>query len=96
LYGDEYIGTPQEHNGFIIAVDLARLNQPEAYYTAAARFREEIESCPPAEGVSKVMWPGQPEAEMRERQLDGGIGYSEDELRSISALESRFSTKLVG
>jgi uncharacterized oxidoreductase len=96
LFGDAALGTPHELNWFMIAVDLARFNQPAAYSAAAARFREEIESCPPAVGVSKVMWPGQPEVEMRDRQLDGGIDYSDDEIRSISALEVRFSRKLVG
>lgn len=95
LFGDAGLGTPHELNWFMVAVDLNRFTQPANYFPAAAHFREEIESCPPADGVSRVMWPGQPEAETRERQLRDGIEYSDDEIRSVAALEARFSIKLV-
>jgi LDH2 family malate/lactate/ureidoglycolate dehydrogenase len=95
LFGEASLGEPHELNWFMVAVDLQRFAQPAEYFAAAARFRQEIESCPPSEGVSKVMWPGQPEAETRDRQLTSGIEYSQDELRSLAGLEARFAVKLV-
>jgi LDH2 family malate/lactate/ureidoglycolate dehydrogenase len=96
LFGDAALGTPHELHWFMVAVDLRRFAQPESYFAAAARFRAEIEACPPSQGVEKVMWPGQPEAETSKRQLSGGIEYSHDEIRSIAALETRFSVRLAG
>jgi uncharacterized oxidoreductase len=96
LFGYAGLGTPHDLNWFMVAVDMKRFAQPASYFAAAAHLREEIEACPPADGVSKVMWPGQPEAETRERQLGGGIEYSDDEIRSVTALEAKFSVKLIG
>jgi LDH2 family malate/lactate/ureidoglycolate dehydrogenase len=95
LFGDACLGPPHELNWFLLAVDLGRFVQPDNYFAAAASLREAIESCPPSKDVSKVMWPGQPEVETRERQLSGGIEYSQQEIRSLAALETRFAVKLV-
>jgi LDH2 family malate/lactate/ureidoglycolate dehydrogenase len=58
-------------------------------------LRSKIEACPPASGVVKVMWPGQPEVEIKARQSTEGIEYEPDELRSLSALATRFGEKLI-
>ena len=94
LFGDAVLGTPHELNWFIFAVDLKRFVDPADYFQAAGHLKQEIEQCPPAHGFEKVMWPGQPELERLERQSAEGIEYSDNELRSLSGLEARFSMKL--
>jgi len=94
LFGDAVLGTPHELNWFIVAVDLRRFVDPDEYLQAAGHLKQEIEQCPPADGFTRVMWPGQPELERLERQSAEGIDYSEDELRSLAGLEARFSIKL--
>jgi LDH2 family malate/lactate/ureidoglycolate dehydrogenase len=96
LFGDAALGPPHELNWFMIAVDLQRFVDSARYVTSAGRLRGEIESCPPLEGFARVMWPGQPELETMTRQGAEGIDYSEDELASLSGLEARFSTTLLG
>ena len=94
LFGDAALGTPHELNWFIAAVDLARFAQQASYFAAASAFRDAIETCPPSEGFSKVMWPGQPELEKLAEQREQGISYSDEEIRSVAHLETRFSVKL--
>ncbi len=94
LFGDAVLGTPHELNWFIVAVDLKRFVDPSSYFQAAGHLKQEIEQCPPADGFARVLWPGQPELERLERQSGEGIDYSEDELRSLSGLEARFSMTL--
>lgn len=96
LFGEAALGTPHELNWFITAVDLSRFADRTCYLTNATRFKREIENCPPAEGFDKVRWPGQPELEKLEEQSQRGISYSDDEVRSVAHLETRFSTKLLG
>lgn len=95
LFGDAVLGTPHELNWFMVAVDLNRFVKRDSYFSAASHLRKEIESCPPAAGFSKVMWPGQPELETAVRQEANGIEYSDDEIRSLASLEARFSLTLV-
>jgi LDH2 family malate/lactate/ureidoglycolate dehydrogenase len=94
LFGDAVLGTPHELNWFIVAVDLKRFVDPGSYFQAAGHLKQEIEQCPPADGFARVMWPGQPELERLHHQSAAGIDYSEDELRSLSGLEARFSMNL--
>ncbi len=96
LFGDAVLGEPHELNWFIVAADINRFIGESDYFSAAKVLREKIETCPPAVGVEKVMWPGQPEIESTSRQVAEGIEYSADELNSLSSLEARFATRLVG
>jgi LDH2 family malate/lactate/ureidoglycolate dehydrogenase len=96
LFGDAVLGEPHELNWFVVASDLSRFRRAPDYFDAAKVLREKIETCPPADGVEKVMWPGQPELESKSRQGAEGIDYSVDELNSLAPLEARFSTRLVG
>jgi LDH2 family malate/lactate/ureidoglycolate dehydrogenase len=95
LFGDAALGTPHELNWFMVAMDLNRFASPSDYAASAAMLRSKIEACPPASGVVKVMWPGQPEVEIKARQSTEGIEYEPDELRSLSALATRFGEKLI-
>jgi LDH2 family malate/lactate/ureidoglycolate dehydrogenase len=95
LFGDAALGTPHEMNWFMFAMDLSRFASPNEYVASAATLRSKIEACPPADGAVKVMWPGQPEVEMKEQQSAAGIEYAPDELRSLAILEARFGEKLV-
>ncbi|MBS0532165.1 MAG: Ldh family oxidoreductase [Proteobacteria bacterium] len=95
LFGDAALGVPHELNWFMVAMDLNRFTSPGDYAASAAMLRSKIESCPPADGVAKVMWPGQPEVESKARQSAVGIEYAPDELRCLAALETRFGEKLV-
>lgn len=94
LFGEAVLGTPHELNWFIVAVDLNRFVDPSNYFQTAGHLKKEIEQCPPADGFSRVMWPGQPEIERLERQSAEGIDYSEDEFRSLAGLQARFSMTL--
>jgi LDH2 family malate/lactate/ureidoglycolate dehydrogenase len=96
LFGDAVLGEPHELNWFVVASDLGRFRRASDYFDAAKVLREKIETCPPADGVEKVMWPGQPELESKSRQDAEGIDYSVDELNSLAPLEARFTTRLVG
>lgn len=96
LFGDAVLGTPHELNWFMVAVDLKRFVDVDGYFSAAQRLRSEIEACPPQDGFKKVMWPGQPELELKALQQTEGIEYSDKEVCSLEGLESRFSIKLAG
>jgi uncharacterized oxidoreductase len=95
LFGEAALGVPRELNWFILAVDLKRFVGPAAYYAQAGLLREAIETCPPSDGFSKVMWPGQPELENLDEQRRNGILYSDNEVRSVMHLQDRFSVKLL-
>lgn len=95
LFGDAALGVPHELNWFMVAMDLNRFASPGDYVASAAALRSKIECCPPADGVAKVMWPGQPEVEAKARQSAVGIEYAPDELRSLATLGTRFGERLV-
>ncbi|MGH6714567.1 MAG: Ldh family oxidoreductase [Bradyrhizobium sp.] len=95
LFGDAALGEPHELNWFIVTLDLKRFASPDDYAASAAKLRSKIEACPTTNGVTKVMWPGQPEAESRARQSAVGIEYGPNELRSLTALGERFGETLV-
>lgn len=95
LFGEAALGVPRELNWFILAVDLNRFVGPAAYFAQAGLLREAIETCPPSDGFSRVMWPGQPELEKLDEQRRNGILYSDDEVRSVMHLQDRFSVKLL-
>jgi uncharacterized oxidoreductase len=94
LFGEAVLGTPHELNWFVIAVDLNRFTDQAAYFSQALSLQTKIENCPPAAGVDKVRWPGQPEVESEAAASNDGIEYSSLELDRLATLGSRLNIVL--
>jgi len=93
LFGDAALGKPHELNWFMIAVDLSRFVQRRQYLEAANALKHEVETCPPLDGFSEVLWPGQPELRKKHEQTAAGIDYSADEIKVIQSLAQRFNVE---
>ena len=94
LFGEAVLGTPHELNWFVIAVDLSRFTDQSAYFSQALSLQTKIEDCPPAAGVDKVRWPGQPEVESEATASSDGIEYSSLELDRLETLGNRLNIVL--
>ncbi|MEB0014376.1 Ldh family oxidoreductase [Glaciimonas sp. Gout2] len=95
LFGEAALGTPHELNWFAVAVDLKRFSAQEEYFSRSEKLKKKIEQSPPATGVAKVMWPGQPELETAESTCaKGSIEYSDLEFSKLSILGFRFGVRL--
>lgn len=81
---------PRGVNGpFILAIDIARFTDPEVFRAQSEAQCEAITSAPPAEGVTSVMLPGQPELAVRASRERDGIPIPETTWNELVELAAR-------
>lgn len=71
MYGD--MDKPRKLGHLFIAIDVERFMPLEAFKANLAAMIDELEAQDTAEGFQRVMYPGQPEGERRERRRKVGI-----------------------
>jgi LDH2 family malate/lactate/ureidoglycolate dehydrogenase len=94
LIGDALLGQPHEFNWMIIALDLWAIRPQRDYMRAAAEFLETVKDCPPAEGFTEVMLPGEPERRLYESRLRDGIPMPESTWTLIRETAERLNISL--
>ena len=77
IMGNALLGEPHEFNWMIIALDLWSIRSQQDYTRAAAELVERVKSCPPADGFTEVMLPGEPERRLYEARMRDGIPVPE-------------------
>lgn len=81
---------PSKHNAGIIAMDVATIATPEVFADRLQGLIDEIHAAPPADGVERVLLPGEREWSNRRRALAEGINLPADvraKLSSIAEIE---------
>ncbi|MDA1192063.1 MAG: Ldh family oxidoreductase [Candidatus Poribacteria bacterium] len=69
--------------------------RPEADYRAhASKFGAYVKDCPPAEGFSEVLLPGEPEARTRRQRLKSGIDVDETTWEQLKEEASRVNVSV--
>lgn len=63
---------------FLVAIDPAVFVSREQFEKDVERLVAEIRGTPPADGVERILLPGEPEAETRARRLADGIPISDE------------------
>jgi uncharacterized oxidoreductase len=64
LVGDAMMGAPYEFNWLLLAIKADLFRPLDAVLASAAAYAERLRAVPPAEGVARVMMPGEPEARL--------------------------------
>ena len=71
---------------FLLAIDPAVFVPREQFETDVERLVAEIRGTPLAEGADRILLPGEPELETRERRLADGIPLSDELAESLARL----------
>ena len=80
--------TPSGLGHFFLLIDPERLLGAAAYAAAMARFKGIVVGTPPADGVERVLLPGEREQERRRAALQDGVAVSRDVLAAVRRLAS--------
>lgn len=81
---------PSGHNGSFIAIDIAAMISPEQFEQRLRALIEEIHVAPTAEGIERVMLPGEREWNLYRRAQTEGIDLPADVVEKLSQAASRF------
>jgi ureidoglycolate dehydrogenase (NAD+) len=81
------------HGAAFIAIDIGTLCDPEVFNQRLAQTISEIRSAPPAEGVPRVMLPGEIEWERRRQAMISGIDLPDEIMASINQLAEELQMK---
>ena len=79
---------------FLLAADPGRFMTAEAFLQRVGRYIEMMDACPPAEGVERILLPGEIEASTRDRRLADGVPLTPDIIAGMTAAADRVGVKL--
>ena len=85
---------PRKLGHFITAWDISKLMPLEVFKANLAVMLKELNAMPPAEGFSKVYYPGQVEGERREQRRAQGIPIEPGLYRELVEVGARFGITL--
>jgi LDH2 family malate/lactate/ureidoglycolate dehydrogenase len=71
LVGDAMMGEPHEFNWLLLAVKADAFRPLDEVTAAARAYADKVRATPPAEGVDRVMLPGEPEARLAAERASG-------------------------
>ncbi len=76
-------GLPSRHNAAFLAIDVATIAPPAEFQTRLEALIDEIHAAPTADGVGRVLLPGEREWDRRRRAIAEGIALPEDVLEKL-------------
>jgi ureidoglycolate dehydrogenase (NAD+) len=79
---------PSRHNAAFLAIDVAAITPPEEFAKRIQALVDEIHAAPAAEGVDRVLVPGEREWNLHRQAMEEGITLPEDviaKLRVVAA-----------
>lgn len=86
LVGDAMLGEPHEFNWMMVVVDIQQTRDIASYTDAAQSFLAQVKECPPAEGFTEVLLPGEPERRTKARLQQVGIPVPEGTKELVNAV----------
>jgi ureidoglycolate dehydrogenase (NAD+) len=84
MYGD--LSEARQLGGMVVAIDIGRFVPLERFHRRVADLIQRWTALPPSEPGGRVLFPGQPELEHRERRLREGIPLGHHLLRELADL----------
>jgi len=90
------MNAPRKLGHFMMALDVSRYLPLEAFKRSLSQMCQEINDLPPAEGFSKVYYPGQVEAERRAQRAAEGIPIAPGLYEELAGLGERFHVPFPG
>lgn len=87
MYGD--LAEPRQLGGLVGAIDVGRFVPLERFHRRVADLIQRWTALPPSEPGGRVLFPGQPELEHRERRLREGIPLGKHLLAELAELAHR-------
>ena len=85
------MGEPRRLGHFVMALDIQRLMPLEIFKRRLGEMLAEFSALPPAEGFSRVCYPGQLEGERREQRRIEGVPIDPGLYRELEGLGRRFN-----
>lgn len=82
----ENLSTPQNLSHFLVAIDVEAFTSLEGYTERLNQMAAELDDVPTQDGFDRVMVPGEPENQTRERRLENGIPFSPEEWQALTDL----------
>jgi uncharacterized oxidoreductase len=79
---------------FVIAIDPAAFGDTADYRGRVGEVLDDVASVPPAPGVERVLVPGDPERQSRERRMREGIPVPAATWNELTAIAERFGVQL--
>ncbi len=85
---------PSWHNASFVAIDVATIASPEKFAERMRKLIDEIHSAPTAEGVERVLLPGEREWALHRRAQTNGINLPADVLAKLKAVADEYGVTL--
>lgn len=85
---------PSWHNASFVAIDVATIASPEVFAERMRKLIDEIHSAPTAEGVERVLLPGEREWALHRRAQTNGINLPADVLAKLKAVADEYGVTL--
>ncbi len=85
---------PSWHNASFVAIDVATIASPEQFAERMRKLIDEIHSAPTAEGVERVLLPGEREWALHRRAQTEGINLPADVLAKLKAVADEYGVTL--
>lgn len=82
---------PSWHNASFIAIDVATIAPPDQFETRLRKLIDEIHAVPTAEGVARVLLPGEREGTLLRQARTEGITLPADVLAKLEGVAKEFS-----
>ena len=77
---------PSWHNAGFIAIDVATIAPPEQFESRMRKLIDEIHAAPTAEGIDRVLLPGEREANLQRRAQAEGIELPADVIAKLNSV----------
>ncbi len=81
-------------NSIVAAIDIGTFTDAEAYKAHVDATLDGIKALPPAEGVTEVLIPGEPEDRVHEERSTRGIPLPEGTVRNLKQVAERFKVRV--
>jgi ureidoglycolate dehydrogenase (NAD+) len=81
-------------NSVVAAIDVATFTDVDGYRDHVDRLIDGVKALPPAEGVSEVLVPGEPEDRSAEARGRDGVPLPEGTVRNLRGVAGRFGIPL--
>lgn len=85
---------PSWHNASFVAIDVATISSPEVFAERMRKLINEIHAAPTAEGVERVLLPGEREWALHRRAQTEGINLPADVLAKLKAVADEYGVTL--
>ena len=86
IWGDA--SQPTNHGGAFLAIDIAKIMPPDQFQTRVTNLVDEIHNSPAADGVERVLVPGEREWNLRRKALVEGIDLPSDVVEKLVGLSN--------